>query len=161
MNFLHWIELVIEKILKLIGLGNLSVTKILVKISRFIISGGSAATINFALLYIFTEYFQIFYLISAILSFTLSSVVAFLMHKFWTYKNHNKEEMHKEFSFHFLVVSTNLLLNTLLVYIFVEWLNLWYLLAQFITSIILAFESFFVLGWVFRHKTEKVAIENV
>jgi putative flippase GtrA len=159
MNPLHKVERLIERILILVGLGDSSINKGLIKLSRFIISGGSAAAVNFIFLYVFTEYLGIFYLISAITSFILSSIVAFLMHKFWTYKNHGRDRIHKEFSFHFLVVSTNLALNTLLVYVFVEWTGLWYIWAQFITSIILAFESFFVLGWVFKHRVENVQQE--
>ena len=152
MNFLHGIESLIESTLKLIGLKDLSMTHKLIKLSRFIISGGSAAIVNFTLLYVFTEYLEIYYLVSVVASFILSSIVAFLMHKFWTYKNYDREKIHREFSFHFIVVSINLLLNTALVYVFVEWVSLWYILAQALASIIIAFESFFILGWVFRQK---------
>jgi putative flippase GtrA len=161
MFFLNKIEVLIEKILTWIGLNDPNKSNSLVKLSRFILSGSSAALVHFVLLYIFTEYFGIYYLVSTIISFILSSVVAFLMHKFWTYKNHNKEKIPSQFSFHFLVVGINLVLNTFLVYIFVEWIGLWYILAQFTISIILAFESFFILGWVFRHRTHSVTENHV
>ena len=43
----------------------------------------------------------------------------------------------------------NLVLNLAMLYVLVDIFDVWYILAQVITSVILAFESFFLYGWLF------------
>jgi putative flippase GtrA len=119
---------------------------------RFGVSGGLAAVVNFGALYIFTEFFHIWYLASSIISAALGTVVSFGMQKFWTFNNARMDSMHIQFSRYVLLTLVNLAVNTFLLYVLVEYAHLWYILAQFLTSGVLACVNFFVYRrYVFTH----------
>jgi len=156
MNLLLKIEQLMEKVLvSVFRIKNRKIIDTLVKITRFIFTGGSTFVVHFAMLYAFTEYLHIYYLTSVVIAFILSSFLSFFMHKFWTFKNPEKSHFRGQLSLHFSVAGINLALNTFLVFAFVEWAEIWYMFAQALASIIIAFESYFLLGWVFRHRTEQ------
>jgi putative flippase GtrA len=115
-----------------------------VRIGRFLLSGGIAFGTDLVLLYFFTDVLGIWYLSSAVAAFVLAFGVSFTLQKYWTFGDHSREGMHMQMGVYFLVAVANLALNTLLVYVFVEWASLHYLLAQMLASALIAIESFFV-----------------
>jgi putative flippase GtrA len=61
-------------------------------------------------------------------------VIGYLLHKFWTFKNYSTDHMHTQF-LNFLIFALIMLgLNTLLMYLFVDIIGVWYLFAQAIAS---------------------------
>jgi putative flippase GtrA len=52
--------------------------------------------------------------------------------------------MHVQLGIYFFVAVGNLVLNTVLMYLFVEKIGLYYLIAQIVASALIAVESFFV-----------------
>ena len=104
------------------------------------------------MLYIATAYGHLWYLYSAMLGFVVSQFVSFLLHKLWTFGNRVLAGSHIQFTFHFLLALINLGINTLLVYIFVDGLGLWYIFAQVLASLIIACESYFAYRWIYRKK---------
>lgn len=110
---------------------------------RYLVIGGGAFLINVSLLYLFTDLFGIYYLLSSVLSFLAAFAFNFLLQKFWTFKAIGK--IHFEASgFFILQVCANLLLNTALLYLLVEYLGLWYVFSQALTSLTLAFVTYYV-----------------
>lgn len=121
------------------------------KILRFLISGGISLGTDLVLLYIFTDILGIWYLASAIAAFILAFGVSFTLHKFWTFGDLSREDIHMQAGIYFLVAVVNLALNTLLVYLFVERAGFHYLIAQITASALIAIESFFVYQrYIFR-----------
>lgn len=118
------------------------------KILRFLISGGSATAIDFFFLYAFTEWVGFYYLASSVLAFLISIVVSFILQKFWTFKNSSREDMHQQALTYISVAVLNLVINTSLVFIFVEYAGLHYLLGQFLSSGFIALESFFIYHFI-------------
>lgn len=118
------------------------------QLTRYIISGGTATGINLGLLYLFTDIFGIWYLLSAIISFVISFFVSFFLQRLWTFKEKRKEMVYRQLTMYFTLSIINLSLNTLLLYFMVDILGVWYLLAQIIISGFLAMESFFVYKFV-------------
>ena len=114
------------------------------QVFRFLLSGGTALGTDLVLLYLFTDIFGIWYLISAVAAFILAFGVSFTLQKYWTFGDHSREGLHMQIGAYFLVAIINLTLNTLLVYIFVEWISLYYILAQILASALIAIESFFI-----------------
>ena len=114
------------------------------KVLRFLFSGCLSALVNFFFLYAFTEWFGIYYLFSVVLAFIIAVCVSFAMQKFWTFKNTDKENTHKQMMIYLAVAIFNTIINTSLVYLFVEYLHLHYMLGQFLASGLIAFESFFI-----------------
>lgn len=100
------------------------------RLLRYLTAGGTAAAIDFILLYLFTDVAGIHYLLSSILAFLIAFVVSFILQKFWTFQDHSTNRVPTQATLYFVVAAANLLLNTLLMYVFVDALHLWYLFAQ-------------------------------
>src|SRR3954462_3006613 len=114
------------------------------QIIKYIISGGTAAVVDILFLFIFTDFFHLWYLLSAVLAFLLAFGVSFGLQKYWTFSDKSNEGIHKQASLYFVVSIVNLLLNTLLMYIFVDLAHIWYMAAQVITGGLMAFLSYFL-----------------
>jgi putative flippase GtrA len=121
---------------------------------RFIISGGTSAFVDLFILYILNSVWHIHYLTSAILAFICAFGVSFTLHKFWTFKSHG-ESAHKQVAMYLATSLFGLCLNTLLMYIFVDFFHLIVLVAQFIVGIMVAFCSYFLSHkFVFKYKND-------
>ena len=121
------------------------------KVIRFIIAGGSSFSVNIFFLYIFTEFFGLWYIFSATLAFMLSFLVGFSLNKFWTFAESSADFIHSQIFIYLGVNLINLAINNALLYFMVESLAIWYILAQALASILIAFESFFVYKWLFMN----------
>jgi len=64
------------------------------RVFRFLLSGGTALLTDLILLYLFTDLFGIWYVASAVAAFILAFMVSFLLHKFWTFGDHSREDFH-------------------------------------------------------------------
>ncbi|MFA6393083.1 MAG: GtrA family protein [Candidatus Paceibacterota bacterium] len=108
------------------------------QIIRYIFAGCVATGSNLAILFILVHYLKLWYLTSAVISFSLAVVISYLLQKFFVFKNYERSGMHKQF-FHFLIYNIVMLgFNTLLMYFFVDIIRLWYLFAQAFSAIIIA-----------------------
>jgi putative flippase GtrA len=56
---------------------------------KYVVSGGSAAIVDIVALYVFTDLFGIWYILSAILAFISAFFVSFLLQKYWTFKDNS------------------------------------------------------------------------
>ena len=127
------------------------------QILRFLISGGSAFTATIVALYIFTDIFHIYYLFSTVLAFLIGFCVSFIMQKFWTFRDHSRDQMHLQLVLYLVMQGANLALNTFFMFVFVEYLHIWYLLSQFIIALGLAFGSYFInRRYIFKPQTEHI-----
>lgn len=114
------------------------------KILRFLISGSIATSADLIFLYIFTDIFGIWYLASSFLAFIIASIVSFLLQKFWTFRDHSRADMPVQAGMYLIIATCNLGLNTFLIYMFVERVGFYYLIAQIIVSVFIAIENFFI-----------------
>lgn len=114
------------------------------QIFKYLIAGSIGTFVNLALLYFFTDILLIWYLLSAVLAFILSFFVSFFLQKFWTFSDRDKDKMYRQMAGFLLVALANLVLNTLLMYLLVDGLEIWYMLAQFIISAFIAVESYLI-----------------
>ena len=108
-------------------------------VARFVISGGTAFSVNLILLYIFTDFFGFWYIYSATLSFTVSLLVGFSMNRMWTFRDNLINRIHKQLPIYFLINIFNLILNNIILYLLVEEFRIWYILAQALASFLIAF----------------------
>lgn len=119
---------------------------------RFIIAGGTSAFVDLTLLFVLHEVFDIYYLLSAVLAFVGAFGVSFTLHKYWTFKSHG-EETHKQAIMYLGTSLFGLFLNTVLMYIFVDYMKFGVMTAQFIVGGIVAFSSFFISrNLVFKYR---------
>ncbi len=111
---------------------------------KFLISGGSAAVVDLGCLYVLTDVFHLWYLLSAALAFVLAFGVSFSLQKFWTFDDRALDVIHRQLALYMLLAIVGLGLNTVAMYGLVDHAGLHYLMAQIIASACIAVMNFFV-----------------
>ncbi len=115
---------------------------------RFLISGSTAFFTNITLIYLFTEVLHVWYLTSSAIAFTGTFIVSFVMQKFWTFQNNERERMSAQLGMSLLLAVGNLGINTLLMYLLVDYFFVHYLLAVIFSTFVIAVETYFVYKYV-------------
>ncbi len=123
----------------------------IIRLIKYLISGCTAAAVNIGFLYLFTDIFNIHYLISGVLAFILAFGVSFTLQKFWTFQNHSRQLLGRQLAIYLIVSVSSLVINTLLLYLLVDWFGVWYILAQIIAGGLLAVVNFFIYRFVIFH----------
>lgn len=120
---------------------------------KFFVTGGVSFFVSICALYFFTDIMQVYYLTSSVAAFLLAVTVNFVLQKLWTF-GETKGNIYMEVpSFLVLQVVVNLFLNITMLYLFVEYLHIWYLLSQAIISLGLAVVTFFVSkNYIFKSR---------
>jgi glycosyltransferase involved in cell wall biosynthesis len=149
LNWVHGIEIVFALLFARLGVG-LEHRSRATKLSRFLISGTIAAIVHVGTLYILAEYVGIWYLLASSGAFVVAFAVSFTMQKFWTFHDKDKAKVKRQLPQHFMVASVNFWLNIGLMYLFVEYAGVWYILAQLMSSSLIAVESFLLFRLIFR-----------
>lgn len=116
------------------------------KIVKYVLSGGTAVLVNLVVLYVMVEFLHLWYLLGAIVSFVFGLITSYTLQKFWTFKDGNTQNMPIQFLSFALFALLMLGLNTLLIYFFVDVLKIWYLLAQAMSSLLIAFINYNVFN---------------
>ncbi|MFH1257795.1 MAG: GtrA family protein [Candidatus Micrarchaeota archaeon] len=98
---------------------------------KFLLVGVSATFLTLGLLYLFTEYFQIYYVISGLLASQLSIFWSFIWHDNWTWAKRRKQKglVPRFMAFEGIYVSS-IIANNALLYLFTEFLKTQYLLSM-------------------------------
>lgn len=125
-----------------------------IQIIRYILAGGFATASNLVILFIGVHYFQLWYLTSAIISFCCAVIISYLLQKFFVFKNYSTQNIHTQFLNFFIFNVVMLGVNTLLMYIFVDVIGFWYLLAQVFSSFIGACVNYIYFSKVIFKNTQ-------
>lgn len=112
------------------------------RLVRYILSGGSAALVQLALFYLFTDLFGVWYLASTTIAFVLGFFVGFVLQKYWTFGNRHTALVGRELALYATAGAVNLALNGVGMYLLVDRLHLWHLASQILVSGFLAVVSF-------------------
>jgi dolichol-phosphate mannosyltransferase len=118
------------------------------RIARYLLAGGTATATNLTILFILTHWFGIWYLYSSIIATSMATVVSFVLQKLWTFQNFETHTVHVQFPLHVTLALSNIALNTACLYMLVEWVGLWYLLAQVISGTGLACMNYLTYKFV-------------
>ncbi len=110
---------------------------------RYIFVGGVAFLVDFASLYIFTDYIGIFYLISAAIAFILGLITNYILSINWVFNRRSLDNKTIEFSVFAFIGIVGLGLNELLIWFFTAEIGLFYLLSKISAAIIILFWNFF------------------
>ena len=114
------------------------------RLLRYVAAGGTGAAANIAVLFVLTEFFHIWYLLSSVVAVCVGFAVSFILQKFWTFQNTDMKRVHVQLPMHLMLSLANLALNTVIVYALVDYAHLWYVLAQVFSGATLAFVNYFV-----------------
>lgn len=117
--------------------------KTLIQIFRYLFVGGTAFVVDYVLLFVFTEFVHLHYLVASVFSFLISLIVNYLFCIFWVFHHNSSKSRISEFLVFLLIASIGLGLNTSIMYLFTDGLDLHYMLSKIISSFIVAFWNFF------------------
>jgi len=124
-------------------------------IVRYLISGGTSAGINLGLLSLLYYVYGMYYLYAAIISSIIAFFVSLTLHKFWTFEDFSRQDMHIQIGKYMATSLLGLGLNTLFLYVLVDHLHFFVYLAQIIAGGSVACITFFISrGLVFKGKKD-------
>lgn len=106
----------------------------LLQFFRYIFVGGFAAVINIGSLYIFTEFFNIYYLISNIIGFIFGLLANYILSKCFIFTSNIKINKFFEMFVYCLVGIVGLGLDTLFMWIGTSKLGVYYILTKMIST---------------------------
>lgn len=113
-----------------------------------------AFPVDFGLLYVFTEHLHMYYLLSAILSFSISMVVNFVISVFWVFKSRADRPLWKEITAFFIIGFVGLGLTAAIVWFCTSVLGIHYLVSKLIAVCFVFFWSFGARRMLFTMHTK-------
>jgi putative flippase GtrA len=124
------------------------------RILKFLISGGTAAVVDLGVLYLLSDVYTNWYaglieksdavLIAAIIAFVFAFGVSFTLQKFWTFEDSSVDVIHSQLAMYLVLALCGLGVNTLFMYVLLNYTGLHYLAAQIFASAFIAVGNFFV-----------------
>ncbi|MHB1316294.1 MAG: GtrA family protein [Minisyncoccota bacterium] len=111
-------------------------------IVRYLISGGTSASINLGVLSLLYYIYNIYYIYSAIVAFLVSFFVSLFLQKFWTFEDYSKDKMSIQVGKYLFTSLIGLSLNTLFLYILVDHFHLYVYMGQIIAGGLVACITF-------------------
>ncbi len=123
---------------------------------KFACVGLIGTFVNIIILYSFTEYFGIYYIMSAFIAFVVAVTVNFILNKIWTFREEFNHDFFKKYIRFFSVSLIALSINIFFLYIFTEFFKVYYIISQVIAigvSLIINFIGNKI--WTFR-KSSKI-----
>lgn len=120
------------------------------QILKFGIVGGIAFIIDCALLYVCTEYLNIYVLYSSIISFSISVIFNYIMSIKWVF-DVNHKQTYKDFTIFIIFSIIGLGINQLIMYLGIERLHIYYMLVKIASTGIVM---------VYNFITRKIFIEK-
>jgi putative flippase GtrA len=119
---------------------------------RYLFAGGLAFTTNLMLLFIFTNYFHLWYLTSSTLSFIISVIVSFTVQKLITFRDRTTDRVHHQIAMYIAIALFNVTANGGIMFSLVDKAHVHYMLAQIFSAGIIAVWSLGVYRYIiFKH----------
>jgi len=113
------------------------IREILSKMIQFGIVGGLMIILNVMILYLLTSLLGIYYIFSAILSYLLLTGLSFFLNEKWTFRSithHTHKNPWHRFVSYYLVSFSGMTLHILILFVFTEYGNVFYLYSSIIAS---------------------------
>ena len=128
--------------------------RVVSQIFRFLGAGGVGVCLYYATLSTLTEFVGVQYFVSAIVATILNITSSFVLQKFWTFKNTDTKNVHKQLITYLAMAATLAVVNLFFLHLLVEVAKLHYLLAQAMLTIFLTILSYFCSRWIFSKRTK-------
>ena len=115
--------------------------KLVKQIFRFTLIGGIAFLIDSTILFILTDYVGVHYLISSMISFTVSVIFNYIMSILWVF-DVNKNQTRRDIVIFFILSLIGLGINQLIMYISVDLMNIYYMISKVISTALVMVYNF-------------------
>lgn len=116
--------------------------KLVEQIVKFAFVGGTAFIIDYFGMIFLTEVLHINYLISSVISFTLSVIYNYILSVRWVFTVNNQLSAKKQFIIFVLLSVVGLVLNTLLMWVFTDLAHLDYRIGKIIATVLVMVYNF-------------------
>ncbi len=113
-----------------------------IQLFRYLFVGGFAAVVNIGALYIFTEVFNLYYLISNVLGFILGLITNYLLSKWLVFAKESQVNKALEFFIYALIGVVGLGFDTLFMWLFTS-AGLYYMISKIISTVLVFIWNFF------------------
>jgi len=111
---------------------------------RFVLAGAVGTLLYYIVLISLTEFFAVWYLLSATTASILNFASNFTLQRLWAFENRQWHGVGKQAALYVVLAVSLYTLNIVLLYLLVEYAQLWYVLAQVLVTGILSLISYFV-----------------
>jgi len=112
---------------------------------KYAIGGAIATLLELMMMYFLTDKLGVWYLYSSIIAYSFGFIVSFSIRKLWAFADYNFKNVGRQFLIYIAVLGFGMLLiNTIVLVLMVEWLQLQYLLAQFLAGLVIGLIGFFI-----------------
>ena len=109
---------------------------LIIQFIRYFFVGGIAAVVNILLLYIFTEIFNINYVISNIMAFVFGLIVNYSLSKKFVFTKDNSINKVFEFLMYTIIGVLGLGIDTFILWLFTDKFKIYYMLSKVISTMI-------------------------
>lgn len=125
---------------------------LLLQLMRYTFVGGVAFVVDFALLYILTEYCHFYYIASATISFIAGLLVNYIISILWVFRGFGSVNRFQEFLFFALIGVIGLGINAGLLWVITDCFGVYYMLSKLITAVIVYLWNFFARKYLLFSK---------
>ncbi len=115
--------------------------KLISQFFKFGVVGVIAFIVDYLSLYLLTEFLNVYYLISSIISFLLSIIVNYILSIKWVF-DIKKKQSFKDVIIFTLLSAIGLLINLLVMYLSVEVFKIYYMIGKLIATFIVMIWNF-------------------
>ncbi|OPY27438.1 MAG: GtrA-like protein [Methanobacterium sp. PtaU1.Bin242] len=117
--------------------------RISIQFFRYIFVGGIAFIVDFGSLFIFTDIFGLYYLISAAIAFILGLITNYILSINWVFNRRTLNNRTYEFGLFTIIGIIGLALNEFFIWFLTAEIGFYYLISKIIAAIIILFWNFF------------------
>ncbi|MBP7796519.1 MAG: GtrA family protein [Elusimicrobiales bacterium] len=111
--------------------------------SRYCVVGGISFAVDYFVLWLLTEEFALYYLVSSAISFTAGLLVNYVLSTIWVFDERNIKNKNIEFLFFSIIGVIGLLLNQLIMWILTAKYGVYYMYSKLISTAIVLVWNFF------------------
>lgn len=116
--------------------------KLMIQLMRFAVVGGSAFLIDYGVMIFLTELFEVDYLISCGISFTVSVIYNYILSVKWVFDVGDGRDKRQEFVLFLFMSIIGLGLNQLLMWLLVEKMEIYYMMAKIMVTVVVMVYNF-------------------
>ena len=129
---------------------------IFVQLLRYTFVGGFAFIIDFGLLFLLTEYLHLHYILSATISFVAGLFANYIVSTIWVFDRNNARIKNRklEFLYFSAIGMIGLGLNDLFIWLFTEYLHIYYMLYKIMVAVIVYLWNFLARKYFLFNKKQ-------
>ncbi len=123
-----------------------------IQLFRYAIVGWLAFIVDIGILYILTEYFDVYYLFSAAIAFAIALSIDYYITIIWVFNKRTIDSRYIELLIFATIGLTGLLLNVFIIWFFTEITNIYYIFSKIISSFMIYLWNFFARKIILYNK---------